>query len=558
MPRARAADWQTGSPSQEGKIEEGVMADNPRSVAPGAGDDDEPTRLSARPISTGEVQPGTLISHTYRIEAMLARGGMGEVFRARHVELNTPHAIKMILPELAENPKVLDLFRREASVLRTVRSDVVVAYDGIFRDEHGRLVLVMEFIEGHSLKTLLKDGPLPQEDVRRLRDRLAGGFAAAHEKGVIHRDISPDNVIIPDTGVDNAKIIDFGIAKLADPAVKTVIGDDFAGKYSYASPEQLGMFGGKVDHRSDIYSLGLVLAAAALGEPLDMGSSHIAVVEARRQVPDLSRVPEPLRSEIAPMLEPDPALRPSSMAALVAGGKPPARPAAARPAQPAPEPPRRVAFEAPVEERRKSGGGILIAVGAVVLLAALGAGGWFLWPREGGPDQGPVAGTTGSEPPVEADAAQDQTASQGQAPPQDETPEGQTPPDEDAGPAPGDEQQASLPPACTLGEGPVTPETLRALAPCPPDRIFAAASTLLTSGDPDNALPLLMVAAQGGVGQAALEVGRMYDPVLWGRVATPFTSPNPEKAREWYQKAADLGVAEATPLLDKLGKWQPQ
>src|SRR3546814_8806829 len=104
--------------------------------------------------------------------------------------------------------------------------------------------------------------------------------------------ISPDNIILTDGKLDNAKIIDFGIAKLTDPSARTIIGDDFAGKYSYVSPEQLGMFGGKVDARSDIYSLGLVLAAAAIGEPLDMGMSPLSVVEARRAVPALSRVPE--------------------------------------------------------------------------------------------------------------------------------------------------------------------------------------------------------------------------------------------------------------------------
>ena len=90
---------------------------------------------------------------------------------------------------------------------------------------------------------------------------------------MIHRDLSPDNVILPGGELAKAKIIDFGISKMADPEVKTIVGDDFAGKYSYVSPEQLGLYGGKVDPRSDIYSLGLVLAAAATGTPLDMAQS---------------------------------------------------------------------------------------------------------------------------------------------------------------------------------------------------------------------------------------------------------------------------------------------
>src|SRR5262245_51597 len=281
-----------------------------------------PSARTARPqppVGGGpasSIAPGQLLGHTYRIEALLARGGMGEVYRARHAEIDTSHAIKIILPELAGNTRIVDLFRREASILRTIRHDAIVAYDGVFRDETGRLYLVMEFVDGPSLSKVLKQGALPPVQVRQLRDRLADGLAAAHEKGVIHRDLSPDNVILPGSDLTKAKIIDFGISKMADPEAKTIVGDDFAGKYSYVSPEQVGLYGGKVDPRSDIYSLGLVLAAAAMGKPLDMGSSPISVVEARRGVPKLERVPADLRPELTAMLQPDPADRPQSMRAL--------------------------------------------------------------------------------------------------------------------------------------------------------------------------------------------------------------------------------------------------
>jgi len=298
---------------------------------------DDSTRFTARPGASDETRftgagsppptgggpshttfpPGSLIGHTYRIESLLARGGMGEVYRARHVELNTEHALKIILPELANNQRIVDLFRREASVLRTIRHDAVVAYDGVSRDENGRLYLVMEFADGPSLSKLMRDRPLDADEVRQLRDRLADGLAVAHDKGVVHRDISPDNVILPGGDLGKAKIIDFGISKAIDPEVKTIIGDDFAGKFSYVSPEQLGMFGGQIDGRSDIYSLGLVLAAAAQGEPLDMGLSPISVIEARRAVPDLGRVPAAVRADLAAMLQPDPAKRPQSMREMI-------------------------------------------------------------------------------------------------------------------------------------------------------------------------------------------------------------------------------------------------
>src|SRR5262245_56243189 len=274
-------------------------------------------RTTTAPGQASTIAPGQLLGHTYRIEALLARGGMGEVYRARHAELNTEHAIKIILPELASDPRIVDLFRREAAILRNIRNEAVVGYDGVFRDENGRLYLVMEFVDGPSLSKVMRQGPLPPATMRQLQARLMDGLAAAHDKGVIHRDLSPDNVILPAGDVSKAKIIDFGISKVADPAAKTILGDDFAGKYSFVSPEQLGMFGGQVDARADIYSLGLVLAAAAVGEPLDMGSSPITVVEARRTVPDLGRVPAELRADLAAMLQPDPAQRPQSLRELI-------------------------------------------------------------------------------------------------------------------------------------------------------------------------------------------------------------------------------------------------
>jgi predicted Ser/Thr protein kinase len=266
------------------------------------------------------LQAGQLLGHTYQIEARLGRGGMGEVYRARHIELNSLHAIKVILPEFATDQRVVTMFTEEARKLRMVRHDAVVAYDGMFRDENGLRYLVMEFVDGVPLAKVMRERTLSTDELRRLRDRLAQGLAAAHDKLIYHRDISPDNIILVDGKVEQAKIIDFGIAKAAGAGERTIIGSDFAGKFSYVSPEQLGMFGGKVDGRSDIYSLGLVLAAAALGRPLAMGDSPASTIEARRSVPDLSGLPADLRAEIAPMLEPDPANRPRSMRDLLGAG----------------------------------------------------------------------------------------------------------------------------------------------------------------------------------------------------------------------------------------------
>jgi hypothetical protein len=281
--------------------------------------DSEATRLVTGRAASAGLAPGTLLGNTYIIEALLARGGMGEVYRARHVELGSQHAIKIMLPNLAEDPKIVQLFLEEARKLGRLNNDAVVDYEGFFRDEHGLRYLVTEFVPGESLEQVLHRRRLEPDEVLRLRDRLALGLATAHEMGIVHRDVSPENILLPDGNIDRAKLIDFGIAKSTDPAGLTIIGSGFAGKYSYVSPEQVGLFGGRIDLRSDIYSLGLVLAAAAIGfgRKLDMGNSAPTMIAARQRVPDLSEVPASLRGVIAPMLEPRPDDRPPSMRALL-------------------------------------------------------------------------------------------------------------------------------------------------------------------------------------------------------------------------------------------------
>jgi serine/threonine protein kinase len=382
------------------------------------GNDDEATRMVSSDSAAGSsadkaIRPGDLLSHTYRIEEVLARGGMGEIYRARHTEMDTEHAIKIVLPEMASNPKVVDLFRREAGVLRNLRHAAVVAYDGVFRDEYDRVFLVMEYVNGPRLTDLLRERKLRPAEVRVLRDRLASGLAAAHEQGIVHRDISPDNILLEGGRLDDAKIIDFGIAKLSDPKQETILGDDFAGKYSYVSPEQLGMFGGSIDGRSDIYSLGLVLVAAALGRPLDMGASPASVMAARQKIPDLSDVPAELQDELASMLEPDPKDRPQTMGALVGlgGPEPAARKAAAPPSETAAR--LQAAAKAPAA---KSGGskGLLWGALAVVLLAAVGFGAFtFLGSKE----ETQTAELTGGSDaaPEETESQSGETATSGEA-----------------------------------------------------------------------------------------------------------------------------------------------
>jgi serine/threonine protein kinase len=261
---------------------------------------------------------GTQLSGTYQLDERIASGGMGEVFRGHNIHNGDPVAIKIVLPEFARDPTILALFRKEGLVLKRLAHDAIVRYEIFTVDPGiGRPYIAMEFVDGVSLAELIEKGPMPVATARTLLMRLASGLAAAHDLGVIHRDLSPDNVILPGADVARAKIIDFGIARAAEIGGATVVGSTFAGKYAFAAPEQLGMAGGEVTPRSDIYSLALVIAATLLGKPLDLGGSQFEVIEKRSSVPDLAGVDAGIRPLLEEMLRPDPADRPASMMVIV-------------------------------------------------------------------------------------------------------------------------------------------------------------------------------------------------------------------------------------------------
>ncbi|HLH49571.1 MAG TPA: protein kinase, partial [Roseiarcus sp.] len=268
---------------------------------------------------SGSVRRGARLNGIYEIGPLIAHGGMGEVYRGFNIVTNDPVAIKMILPELSGDPDAFAMFKREASVLLNLHHEAIVRYFVFSVDpELQRAYLAMEFVDGPSLSKRLAQGPLPIDEVRILQRRLASALDAAHRLGVVHRDISSDNVILPGGDPRRAKIIDFGIARSLRLGEGTIIGSRFAGKFNYASPEQLGLAGGEVGPKSDIYSLGLVLAEAMLGRPVDMGGSQAETIEKRRKVPDLTAVDPSMRPLIAAMLQPLPKDRPESMAAIAA------------------------------------------------------------------------------------------------------------------------------------------------------------------------------------------------------------------------------------------------
>ncbi|MBR1155203.1 serine/threonine-protein kinase [Bradyrhizobium sp. JYMT SZCCT0428] len=264
------------------------------------------------PLQTAHhrIPPGTRLNGIYEIDHLIGVGGMGEIYKSHEIQTGTAVAIKMLLPDMAANESALALFRREASALHYLMHDAIVRYF-VFTVEPvlQRPYLAMEFVDGRSLADMLTEGPLTFEALLRLMRRVASGLNAAHERGITHRDVSPDNIIVPKSDVARAKIIDFGIARSTQLNDATIIGNGFAGKHNFVSPEQVGLFGGDVTAKSDVYSFGLVLFYALTGTKLDMGGTQFQLVEKRRRSPDLGAVDARIRPLLEMMLQPDPANR---------------------------------------------------------------------------------------------------------------------------------------------------------------------------------------------------------------------------------------------------------
>jgi serine/threonine-protein kinase len=311
---------------------------------------------------------GTKLNGIYEIESLIAVGGMGEVYKGRAIQTGDAVAIKMIRPDMARDEAVLALFRREAAALHNLYNEAIVRYYVFAIDPVTEWpYLAMEFVDGQPLSDRIQQGPLSVEEADILRQRVGPGLHAAHRLGIIHRDISPDNIILPGGDPSRAKIIDFGIARSSILGEGTVIGSGFAGKYNYVSPEQLGLYGGEVSGRSDMYSFALVLAQALTGRAIDMGGSQVDIIDKRRRLPDLSGVDARVRPLLVRMLAPDPKDRPADMAEIALWQTPAAG--------------RKAAAKAPPSKTKsdKPGRSPLPLVAGIAALALLAGGGFYAW-----------------------------------------------------------------------------------------------------------------------------------------------------------------------------------
>lgn len=236
-------------------------------------------------------KPGSLgvLGH-YEVLQLLGQGGFGIVFKAFDEKLHRHVAIKVLSPQMAATSPPRKRFSREAKAAAKIKHENIVQVYGV--DEQPLPYLVMEYVEGQTLGQKLDgSGPLETSEVLHIARQIASGLAAAHEKGLIHRDIKPGNILIEQGADQKIKITDFGLARAVDDATMTRSGM-IAGTPMYMAPEQAQ--GKELDHRADLFSFGSVMYQMACGRPPFRAPTTLAVL---RRVADES--PRPMR-EILP------------------------------------------------------------------------------------------------------------------------------------------------------------------------------------------------------------------------------------------------------------------
>ena len=260
---------------------------------------------------------GKTVSH-YKILERLGGGGMGVVYRAQDLKLDRAVALKFLPPELTRDVDAERRFIQEAHAASSLQHHNICTIHDIDETSDGQRFIVMDLYDGETLKKKIERGPLAIHEASEIALQVAQGLSRAHEHGIVHRDIKPANIIV--TADRMAKILDFGLAKLTVGAMLTAVGSTI-GTAAYMSPEQAR--GDPVDHRTDIWSLGVVFYEMLAGRLPFRGEHESAIVYSilneecdpvQRVRPD---VPEHLAAIVAKMLQKDPRSRYAAMAEVV-------------------------------------------------------------------------------------------------------------------------------------------------------------------------------------------------------------------------------------------------
>ena len=258
---------------------------------------------------------GRTLSH-YKIREEIGRGGMGIVYKAHDVNLNRDVALKVLPPELVKDPDRRLRFVQEAQAAAALRHPNVAVVHEIGEDD-GTTFIAMELVAGEQLSSVLSRGPVSHERAIAIARQIAAGLSRAHEKGVVHRDLNPSNILLEVD--DQVKIIDFGLAKLLSPhsdegsEIQTAVHakstpGQIMGTLCYMSPEQIT--GQLVDLRTDLWAFGVVLYEMVTGKRTFQGSNAGAITHAiANGEPDLSDLPGPLKKIVSRSLQKKPERR---------------------------------------------------------------------------------------------------------------------------------------------------------------------------------------------------------------------------------------------------------
>jgi serine/threonine protein kinase len=262
------------------------------------------------PEAPSSLSVGDVVGERYRIEAVLGEGGMGIVYRVEHMHLRKAHALKVLLPEWSSMPEVVARFEREAVAAGRIESPHVAAATDFGRLPTGSFFLVMEFVDGRTLRDALDAGPLPPDRAFHVVRGIAAGLQAAHACNIVHRDMKPENVMLieRDGDPDFVKVLDFGVAKVdgfgtvaqtGTSSVPLTRAGAVIGTPDYMSPEQA--LGQAVDARSDLYAVGVMLFEMLTGRcPYRGGAVTVLGQHVTAEIPEL---PADLAASLDPRLQ---------------------------------------------------------------------------------------------------------------------------------------------------------------------------------------------------------------------------------------------------------------